>query len=142
MPAQSFVKRWFTGESARLSTQAMRYAIVAFLGFVVDYVLLIALKALGMHYLWATGIAFVIGVVINYILSVRWAFRKEHKVQKKQGVVVFILINAVALGLTELCMWGLTDGLHIHYALSRVLTGIVTFVWNFFARRQLLFIRG
>jgi putative flippase GtrA len=52
--------------------------------------------------------------------------------------LLFTLIGFVGLGLNELFLWILTDLLLIYYLLSKIITAIIVYLWNFFARKIIL----
>ena len=48
-------------------------------------------------------------------------------------------VGIVGLGLTELLMWLLTGKAGIHYLVAKVITTVIVFVWNFSAKKLILF---
>lgn len=62
---------------APLSTRLRRYHLTAFGGFVVHYLTLIALVELGAWEKWLANVAGIaIGMAWNYVLNVKWAWRR------------------------------------------------------------------
>ncbi len=120
--------------------QLFRYLLVGGVAFVFDFGPLAALTELaGLHYLLSATFAFLVGLMVNYCLSIWWVFSQRKLRSKTAEFVVFALVGVVGLGLNDLCIWTLTEYLHLHYLVSKVVsTGLVLF-WNFFARRFLLF---
>jgi putative flippase GtrA len=55
--------------------------------------------------------------------------------------LLFLVIGLIGLGLNELFLWMLTDLAHVYYLISKILTAVVVYLWNFFARKILLFNR-
>ena len=121
-----------------LPRQLIRYGVVAFAGYAADYGLFTLLRLVGMHYLWAGVIAFVLGLAVNYLLGHYWAYRGRGASMAME-IGAFVLISAVSMGLNELFLWLLTDCCGIHAQISRLLTGVITFLWNFAARRWILY---
>ncbi|MBR0532677.1 MAG: GtrA family protein [Bacteroidales bacterium] len=120
--------------------QLFRYAIVGGISFVVDYgsLWLLTEKA-GLPYLWSAAIAFILGLICNYLLSTAWVFG-ESRIKNAWGeFLAFAIIGLVGLGLNELIMYGCTDGLGFHYMLSKIVSTGIVFFWNFLARRFLVF---
>ena len=120
--------------------QLLRYAVVGGISFVVDYgsLWLLTEKA-GLPYLWSAAIAFVLGLICNYLLSTAWVFG-ESRIKNAWGeFLAFAVIGVVGLGLNELIMYGCTDGLGFHYMLSKIVSTAIVFFWNFLARRFLVF---
>ena len=127
-------------KSGRLSVQFVRYSFVGGLAFLVDFGTLWGLAHFaGIHYLLAAGAGFVLGLAVNYMLSVLWVF-DTHRVSGRQlEFLLFAIIGLVGLGMTELFMYLFTDLGHVHYLLSKILTAILVYAWNFLARRFMLF---
>ena len=120
--------------------QLFRYAIVGGLSFVVDYgsLWLLTEKA-GLPYLWSAAIAFILGLICNYLLSTAWVFG-ESRIKNAWGeFLAFAIIGVIGLGLNELIMYACTDGLGFHYMLSKIVSTGIVFFWNFLARRFLVF---
>ena len=120
--------------------QLLRYAVVGGISFVVDYgsLWLLTEKA-GLPYLWSAAIAFILGLICNYLLSTAWVFG-ESRIKNAWGeFLAFAIIGLVGLGLNELIMFGCTDGLGFHYMLSKIVSTGIVFFWNFLARRFLVF---
>jgi putative flippase GtrA len=126
-------------EDARLPVQALRYALAAFGGFAADYGALLALKELaGLHYLIAVPLAFLVGLAVNYLIGVWFVFRRGAMPLKKE-LALFLIISLLALAVTEGSMYLFTDLLRVDYRISRVFSGVLTYLFNFFSRRMVLY---
>lgn len=120
--------------------QLFRYCFVGGFAFVVDYGgLYILTEYCGLYYLLSATISFILGLVVNYLLSTRWIFSKSKLKNKTAEFLVYSLIGVVGLGLNSLFLYLFTDGLHIYYMLSKIITAAVVMLWNFFARKIILF---
>ena len=113
---------------------------------------------------------FMVGVILNYILSTYWVFRgkQDSKVTKSvKFIVLFIVFSAIAYGLSygtyELCrviIWNAGsinindaninyilqftfwgDALFWLFALAFVLKTLVGLIWNYFTRKYILYKR-
>ena len=51
----------------------------------------------------------------------------------------FSLIGLVGLGLNDLILWILTDGLGLFYIFSNVIATIIVYFWNFGVRKRYIF---
>jgi putative flippase GtrA len=128
-------------EGRKLSLQLLKYALVGGAAFLLDFSLLYLLtEYLHFHYIVSATIAFIAGLLFNYGLSVRWVFRERALSSKLAEFLVFSLIGVIGLLLNDGLIWSLTEVGKLHYLLSKVLAAVVVFFWNFFARRQVLFI--
>lgn len=124
---------------SRLLVQAIRYGFAAFGGFAADYCTLLALKEwAGLHYLLAVPIAFVVGLAVNYLIGVLFVFRRG-ELPLRRELILFLAISLVALAVTEGSMYLFTGLFHVDYRISRVVSGAITYLFNFFSRRLLLY---
>ena len=74
-------------------TQLFRYTLVGGLAFVVDFgTLALLTERLGIHYLHAAAISFVLGLSINYGLSVFWVFDKHRLDNRFREFAIFSLL--------------------------------------------------
>ena len=83
-------------------------------------------------------IAFLVGLAVNYLIGIWLVFRRG-RISLKKELVGFLLISLFALVVTEGSMYALTDLIHIDYRVSRVLSGVLTYLFNFFSRRLVLY---
>lgn len=123
----------------RVPVQAIKYGLAAFGGFLADYAALLALKEwFGLHYLIAVPIAFTIGIAVNYLIGI-WVVFRRGNLPLLRELILFVMISLLALGITEGSMYLLTDLLRIDYRISRLISGVLTYLFNFFSRRFVLY---
>lgn len=135
-----WVNKLFVEPTENVLLQLFRYGFVGGAAFVVDYATLFILtNNVGVQYLWSAAIAFVLGLVANYLLSISWVFRNRGSLSRWQEFLFFAVIGVVGLGFNELIMYACTDLMHIHYMVSKLISTAIVFFWNFFARKYLLF---
>ena len=136
----SKIRSVFKGKTNNTLLQLFRYTFVGGFAFLVDFGTLFFLtEFFHIHYLVSAGIAFIFGLTINYFLSVLWVFSSRTMESRLLEFFLFALIGLIGLGLTELFLWILTDILLIYYLLSKIITTIVVYFWNFFVRKLILF---
>ena len=120
--------------------------------FLVELAVLILLKGkFGVDTLIATPIAFLVSVILNYLLCVVWVFRgaKNHGAGAKAG---FLITSVIGLGLNELLMLVfrlilgedaviLTLGSRQvnMYVLNKCLATLIVMIWNYFSKRAVLY---
>lgn len=140
MSASSRIKKLFVGQRNDTFTQLMRYGVVGAVALAADFGSLFALTELaGWHYLVSAAAAFLVGLVVNYALSIRWVFAQRSMESRSAEFGVFAGIGVVGLGLNEIVMWAFTSGVGLHYGLSKAIAAVVGFAWNFGIRKWLLF---
>lgn len=118
----------------------VRYFIASGIALLTDIgALTVFTSIFGMPYLIAGALAFIIGLVIVYVLSTHWVFSARSIKNYWTEFGLFSLIGLVGLGINELILWILTGGLGLYLLYSKVASVIFVFSWNFFARKYLLF---
>lgn len=120
--------------------QFFRYIFVGGLATVVDWGVLYVLTELGVYYIISSIISFFAGLIANYLLSKLLVFKaSEVKVGAVMEFVGYAIIGAVGLGFTVLIMYLLTDCLHLYYMLSKVIATVIVLLWNYIARKKILY---
>lgn len=121
--------------------QFFRYLFVGGIATVVDWGVLMGLtELLQLHHLVSAIFAFVAGLGTNFLLSKLLVFRaSEAKTNSLLEFLGYALIGLVGLGMTELILFLFTDGLSLHYMLSKAIATAVVLVWNYLARKLLLY---
>jgi len=120
--------------------QFFRYGFVGGTAFIVDFGLLYVLTAYaGLYYLLSATISFLVGLVVNYILSIFWVFSRRSFSSRWLEFWIFAAVGVVGLGLNDLFMWLLTGMAGYYYLYSKVISTFLVFLWNFFARKLSLF---
>ena len=134
------------------AAEIIRFALTGGICFVVELAVLILLKGrLGIDTLIATPIAFLVSVILNYLLCVVWVFRgaKNRGAGAKAG---FLITSLIGLGLNELLMllfrlilgedaviMTLGDRTVNMYVLNKCLATLIVMIWNYFSRRAVLY---
>ncbi|HTX61498.1 MAG TPA: GtrA family protein, partial [Methanobacterium sp.] len=111
-----------TSKTDKTGIQFFRYLFVGGAAFLVDLAsLYILTDFFGIYYLISAAIAFLLGLVTNYILSISWVFNRRSLDNKTVEFSVFAIIGIIGLGLNELFIWLFTAELGIYYLLSKIL---------------------
>lgn len=119
----------------------LRYALVGGLAFAVDFAALALLvSGLGMHYLLGAFFAFMLGIWVNYQLSVRWVF-SFRAIGHRRGAefTIFLIVGVVTLVISLALMAVLVDWAGMHYLWAKAVAAAFTLLANFAGRRLLLF---
>ena len=131
--------------------EVIRFVITGGVCFLIEYAALIALKEwLRLPVVAATPIAFLISVVFNYLLCVKWVFGGA-AVGNRRAQLGFIVTSVMALFLNWAIMWGLTallgeDAVLLTigalvikvYMINKIIATLLVMVWNYFTKRWLL----
>lgn len=125
-----------------LIAQIMKFGVVGFIAFFIDYGVLMVLSQLfGVDLVLAAGISFCVSVVFNYVASMRFVFTHKEGMSRQREFVIFIVLSVIGLGINELCMIAGTSALGdsaLAVTVTKVFATAVVMVWNFISRKKLL----
>jgi putative flippase GtrA len=128
--------------TAPLARELMRYTMAGGLASLVDVGLLVVLTSgLGVYYLHAAALAFGVGLLTSYLLSIGWVFHQRTWQNPWVEVGFFTLIGGLGLLWCGVCLWGLTEYAHVHYLCSKMESALVVVCWNFVAKKWVVFHR-
>ncbi len=121
--------------------QIVRSIMAGLLAFIVDFSFLYILtEFFHIHYLISVAVAYLLGLITIYILSIKWVFSKRKFKNYYSELAVFALIESAALGLNLVFIWLLTEKADIYYLKSKIISTMFVFVINFLAKKYILFI--
>lgn len=96
--------------------------------------------AVGVYVYIAQGIAFVLGLVANFVLSKLFVFQeKSEKTNAAGEFFTYAVIGVVGLLIKEFLLWSFHVQIGIHYMLVWVVSTIIVLIWNYAARRIILY---
>ena len=119
--------------------------------FLIEYAALILLKEwLHMPVVAATPVAFLISVVFNYLLCVKWVFSNAREGSRK-AQLGFVITSGVGFFLNWALMWARTalfgeDAVLLTifsfriktYHINKIIATILVMVWNYLTKRHVL----
>lgn len=140
MKVTDLFHKLFYGSTDKLLVQFVRYFFVGGLAFVVDFGLLYILtEYAGLHYLLSATLSFIAGLLVNYIISCLWVFNGSKFKNRLVEFLFFAAIGVVGLALNDALIWLFTDCIGTHYMFSKIVAAAMVYLWNFFARKYLVF---
>lgn len=125
----------------------LRYCVVGGIAFLADFVTLVAtqelfLKGYSFGVYVATVFGFLVGLAVNYALSLWFVFTQKKDRGKGRSAGAFLVFGVIGLlGLlwTELGMWAGIELLGWNYMVVKVLVTGAVLVWNYLGRKLLIF---
>ncbi len=141
------LKKLFVEETDSTFIQFFRYCFVGGFATVVDW----GLSVLLFYYVFGetlvaplcNGLSFAAGLVVNYCLSTFWIFKNSKTNNRLLEFLSFAAIGVVGLlitlGITSLFEFMLANSTSLYQIIAKVVSTAVSFLWNFFARKYLLF---
>jgi putative flippase GtrA len=124
----------------RLLREFSGYGAASAAALAVDMGLLWALVHVGMHYIAASTLSFTAGAVVAYWLSITLAFRQHRMRNRRVEFLGFVAIGVIGLTINTSVIYTAVQILGLHYMLAKGVAAGFTFMFNFIARRQLLFV--
>lgn len=136
----SLIDKLFRQRTDNIYLQFFRYIFVGGTAFVVDFFFLYFFSDIcGIYYLISAILSFVISVVVNYLMSIKWVFNQDNIDNKIMEFNMFLLISTIGLIFTEILLYFFTDVCGIYYLMSKIISAIIVLFWNFIARRVMLY---
>ena len=143
----------------KLIEQIMKFGVVGVICFFIDFVITLgvstALRAMGTDVKTAALIGavlgFVISVIINYILSMKFVFERRDDMDRRKEFVIFVILSLIGLGINELLIALSIDVVYVHVkvlanylspgmatAFAKIVATGVVMVYNFITRKIFL----
>lgn len=140
MKLNHIFRKLFYGSTDKLLVQFVRYFFVGGFAFVVDFGLLYILtEYAGLHYLLSATLSFIAGLLVNYIISCIWVFSDSKFKNRLVEFLIFATIGVIGLALNDALIWLFTDCIGTHYMFSKIVAAALVYLWNFFARKYIVF---
>ncbi len=132
--------------------EAVRFAVSGGVCFLIEFAALVLLRdRAGLDTLIAVPAAFLISVIVNYLMCVRWVFPAAGE-QRNAARLGFLVTSVMGLLLNEGLMllfrkiFG-EDGILLtvgglslaQYMVNKVLATLIVMVWNYFTKRWILY---
>ena len=127
--------------SRQLIQDLFKYGIVAVFALAADFGSLLTLHALGVQYLVAATLAFLIGTVVNFTLSHGHVFKDPVIKNKMAHFGAFVSIGVLGLIGNDVIIWYFHSKINLGLAIAKIIAVVIVFSWNFLARRQFLYKR-
>lgn len=116
-------------------TELIRFGINGGVSFIADYVVMIILKEhFGVYYLLASGISFILSVIVNYYLCVFWVFKNVDR--QKTNMPLFVGSSIVGLGLNSLIMYAFVEFIQLDYTISKIIATVIVMIWNYIMKKK------
>lgn len=122
--------------------EAFAYTAVSGCALLVDMMTLwVLVHYCSWWYLAAATASFSVGLLIAYALSVKLVFQHRRLRDRRLEFASFASIGAVGVAINAAVISFGVKYLGLYYLIAKCGAAGFTFVWNFVARRQLLFVR-
>ncbi|MFR8813957.1 MAG: GtrA family protein [Lachnospiraceae bacterium] len=144
----------------KLIDQILKFGVVGIISFIVDFVITMAVSTLlrtsvGMTTSQAALVGaffgFVISVIVNYILSMKYVFERREDLDRKKEFTIFVVLSIIGLGINELIILFCIDLVYANWAWlhnligatlatagAKIVATAVVMVYNFVTRKIFL----
>ena len=122
-------------------TEFARYFWAGGLATLADFaVLLLLTEVFDINYLWSNLIAVSVGLVMSYVLCVRWVFLDRRYNRVALEFPLFVLTCIIGLLLNELLLWIFVEFGGIDYVLQKLSSPVLCFLLTLELRRLFCFV--
>ncbi len=123
----------------KLIAQIVKFGIVGFIAFCIDYGIFLALTYLfGVNYLVAAAISFLVSTVFNYAASMRYVFQGKETQTAMQQFTIFFVLSVFGLVLNQIFLWACVDVCSIAEWAGKLVATALVMVYNFITRKIFL----
>lgn len=137
---ESKIDKLIKNQTDRTHIQFFRYIFVGGAAFIVDFSsLFIFTDIFGVYYLISAALAFILGLIANYALSINWVFNKRTLDNKLSEFTIFAFIGIIGIFLNVVIIYLFTEYAGFFYLFSKIIAAALILFWNFSARKITLF---
>jgi len=137
------LKKTLLAPGNNFSGHLVKSAVSSALGFGMDFgSLFVLVEKLRIFYLVAALASFVIGTSVVFILSRYWVFPTRRFKKGAAQYTVFLFFAAIGVILNLFIIWFVTETFGLHYLISKILSGLLVFCFNFATRKYFIFSGG
>jgi putative flippase GtrA len=139
----------FSSQYRQIIHEFLRYALVGGAAYILDFSMLYLSRTLFFYrmghngILLATALGFTSGLILNYVFSLRFVFKKiDEKAQrhKIRSFILFVIIGLAGLLITEFCMYtGIILFGETQYLVVKIFTAGIVLLWNYLTRKIFIF---
>ena len=117
--------------------QFIRYFFVGGIAAVVNIgSLFVFVDLCDINYLIANVFSFILGLLVNFLLSKKFVFTNENSMNKAMEFGIHTIIAVIGL-VIDTSILHLFTSKKVYYMLSKLISTAITFIWNFLARKIL-----
>ncbi|MBM6819042.1 GtrA family protein [Clostridium saudiense] len=116
----------------------IKFGLVGVLNTLINWIIFAVLNFVGVYYIIANVIAYVIATINSYIWNSRWVFKYKGE-DKKETTTKFILLNLVGIALNTMILYLLVDLIGLNKLIALVITTVIVMVINYIVNKIWVF---
>ena len=133
-----FIKKLLIDKTSNGIIQFVRYFFVGSIAAIINIgTLYLMVDIFNINYILSNIVGFILGIVVNYGLSKMFVFTDNEDINKIFEIVMYVIIGILGLIFDTFMLWIFTSKIGIYYMISKIISTMLTFVWNFVARKVL-----
>lgn len=118
--------------------KVIKFGLVGVLNTLINWIIFAVLNFVGVYYIIANVIAYVIATINSYIWNSRWVFKYKGE-DKKETTTKFILLNLAGLALNTMILYLLVDLIGLNKLIALVITTVIVMVINYIVNKIWVF---
>ena len=129
----------------KLKEQIIRFSFIGVLCFIIDIGTYVFMLYLNLDYILSGLIGYVLSLIVNYSLNMKYVFVKNTNMSKKIELITYILLSIIGIILNEVILYisynflvdfnrGILNNKRIEI-ISKVFSIGVTTIYNFISRK-------
>ena len=133
-----FIRKILIDKTSNGIIQFIRYFFVGGIAAVINIgILYLMVDIFNINYILSNIVGFILGIVVNYSLSKMFVFTDNEDINKIFEILMYVIIGILGLIFDTFMLWIFTSKIGIYYMISKIISTMLTFVWNFVARKVL-----
>lgn len=117
--------------------EMFRFIVVGGFCFVLEFALLYGFtEYINIPYLISSALAFIIALIVNYLLCVYVVFHAENQSNTKR--TWFIITSVAGLGINQIVMYIMVEKFVIWYMFAKVVAAAIVMIWNYITKKIIL----
>lgn len=123
----------------RKNKQFVKYFFVGGLSALVDFIIFSIFYYVIKNWLISGLISFCIATFINYHLSTQFVFKGGKRFKKFQEVLLIYMVSLIGFVVNQSILFLMIEKIYFNVYLSKIVVTGIVFIWNFNARKYLVF---
>lgn len=119
--------------------ELIKYGFWGAISTAINIVIFIVLENMGINYILANTIGYIIAVIFNFVFNNKFVF-KENKADNR-GLVKFVLLRTTSLGIENLLFFILVSIFSIDIYISKVFISILIITFTYMLSKLFIFNR-
>ena len=123
----------------KILTQLAKFTIAGVINTAIDWAIFFSLyNFVGVNPVVSQAISFTVATAVSFFINTKWVFDTTKAKTKQRLIAEFFVLNLIALGISTALIYLFIDVLQMNELLAKVLTTVITMVYNYITRKLTL----